>query len=134
HHDAVLGRGGDVDVVHPDPGPPEGTQDAGPGLDHGDGDLDPGADDDALVVRRVRDQLRLAEAQLDIDSKSGGLEQINSFFRNRVADEDAALAHGGGRLVRAGKVGAARRDARWKSETRNPKPEVRTSDFEFRIS
>jgi len=91
----VLRRDGDVDVVHADPGASDGAEDTGTGLDHRSGDLDPGTDDDALVVRRVLDQLGLGEAQLDIDGEAGCLEKIDSFFRNRITDEDAALAHDG---------------------------------------
>ena len=48
------------------------------------------ADDDALVVRGVFNQFRLAQAELHIDGKSGIPQKIEAFFGNRIADEDAA--------------------------------------------
>ena len=96
HDDAVFGGDGDVDVVDPDPGASDGAEDAGTGFDDGAGDLHARAHDDAFVVRCVFDEFGLAEPEFDVDDEAGRLEKLNAFIGNRIADEDAALAHGRG--------------------------------------
>src|SRR5713101_5665544 len=91
YHDAALGRCRGIHVVQTGPCPADHPQLVGGG-DHLGRHLGRAADDQAIVVLDLAEQLLLRRLGLDVDGQTGLLKNLDPLLGEDVADQDFHLA------------------------------------------